>query len=317
MQQLPYISICIPAYKNPAYLDRLLSSVSRQRYRDFEVIVTDDSPGDDIRDAIQKYADQFPIRYHKNDTPLGSPANWNQAIRLAKGQWIKMMHDDDWFADSESLQEFFQAAQRTNADFIFSGFVNVDTDTLQKDTHLISVTDHFMLKQNPLYLFRKNYIGHPSTTLIKNNRKEWYDSRLKWVVDFEFYIRTLQTTPAFVAIPLPLIHIGISSDQITREVFRNPTVEIPENLYLLSKLGHRCLKNIFVYDHYWRLIRNLRIRAADDLHYYVSSDMIPASVAGMIQFQHRAGQERLLKSGFYSKIMMGCCYVMQRLKGLI
>ena len=38
------ISICIPAYKHPDFLKRLLDSISIQSFRDFEVIISDDSP---------------------------------------------------------------------------------------------------------------------------------------------------------------------------------------------------------------------------------------------------------------------------------
>lgn len=44
----PLISICIPAYKNTDYLSVLLQSVAVQTFRDFEVVVSDDSPTDEV-----------------------------------------------------------------------------------------------------------------------------------------------------------------------------------------------------------------------------------------------------------------------------
>jgi glycosyltransferase involved in cell wall biosynthesis len=44
----PLISICIPAYKRTEFLQRLLDSIDIQTFKNFEVIVTDDSPGNDV-----------------------------------------------------------------------------------------------------------------------------------------------------------------------------------------------------------------------------------------------------------------------------
>ena len=38
------VSICVPAYKNPVGVERLLESVKVQSFTDYEVVVTDDSP---------------------------------------------------------------------------------------------------------------------------------------------------------------------------------------------------------------------------------------------------------------------------------
>ena len=91
----PFISICIPAYKRADYLDRLLKSIAVQSFKNFEVIITDDSPDESLLLLTQLYKKQLPIYYKRNLEALGTPENWNEGIRLARGQWIKIMHDDD------------------------------------------------------------------------------------------------------------------------------------------------------------------------------------------------------------------------------
>src|SRR5690606_15587208 len=141
----------------------------------------------------------------------------------------------DWFSSEASLEKFAEAANgQEDVDFIFSAYNSYEGNRL-KSTKMNSIATINALKKNPLKLFSKNYVGHPSTTLIRNNRKNWYDEKIKWVVDFEFYIRCLKEGNLFY-IPQALINIGVNNDQITKQVFRNRSVEIPENLYLLSKL---------------------------------------------------------------------------------
>src|SRR5215203_885011 len=121
MSNRVFISICIPAYKHVEYLKRLLDSTVIQTFKNFEVIITDDSPGSEVEQLCLQYKSLLPIKYIRNNVPLGSPGNWNACIGNASGQWIKIMHDDDWFANEESLKSFADAAfQNGDSNFIFS-----------------------------------------------------------------------------------------------------------------------------------------------------------------------------------------------------
>ncbi len=308
-----FISICIPAYKHVEYLKRLLDSIASQSFRDIEIIVTDDSNDGTVANFLQSYQSIMPIQYHKNKVSLGSPENWNAGIRLAKGTWIKIMHDDDWFADDQSLNEFASAAKQfSNANFIFSGFTEVHLDTGKLKTFIVSNTVTRLLQKNPLLLFKQNYIGHPSTTLIKNNSDYYFDKSFKWVVDIEFYMRYLLRQKNFIAIQKPLIKIGINKHQITKQAFRNPEVEVPEVLGLLQKLPPECLHNIFVYDYYWRFLRNLSIRSINDIKKYAPDVVIPEVIVKMINAQVRWSLT-LLKNGLISKSLMFTSYLRYRL----
>ena len=44
-EQEIFISICIPAYKRSDFVKRLLNSIAIQTFKNFEVIVSDDTPG--------------------------------------------------------------------------------------------------------------------------------------------------------------------------------------------------------------------------------------------------------------------------------
>ena len=52
----PFISICIPAYKRVNYLKRLLESVAIQTFNDYEVIITDDSDDNSVRELADQYS---------------------------------------------------------------------------------------------------------------------------------------------------------------------------------------------------------------------------------------------------------------------
>lgn len=90
------VSIVIPAYK-PAFFEAALASALRQNHDDIEIIITDDCRNDGIKDIVEKLrpTSPWPILYAKNQTPLGEPHNIAQGIRLASGEYIKFLYDDD------------------------------------------------------------------------------------------------------------------------------------------------------------------------------------------------------------------------------
>src|ERR1700681_3263831 len=267
MEEAVFISICIPAYKRVSFLKRLLDSIEIQIYRHFEVVLTDDSPGNEVFELCQSHPLSGSIRYFKNAKNLGTPENWNESLRRANGGWIKLMHDDDWFIGPDALRVFAEAVrQNPGEDFFFSNYTNVFLDgdrNANKEIH-ISPKWQKILKRDPKALLSSNRIGPPSVTLHKKKPEILYDPALKWLVDIDFYIRFLgNTTP--VLIPVNLIKVGLGKDQVTKQVFRNPEVEIPENIYFLNKVGIRSLKKPIVYDAFWSFIRNLNIRSMDQV----------------------------------------------------
>ncbi|HEY2347593.1 MAG TPA: glycosyltransferase family A protein [Puia sp.] len=310
MEKAVFISICIPAYKRISFLKRLLDSIEIQTYRDFEVVVTDDSTENEVADLCLSHSLSPVIRYFKNKTSLGTPENWNESIRRASGEWIKLMHDDDWFLTSHALKEF-ETAVRLNPgrNFFFCEYTNVFLDkgrNMSSEVVRLSSQWQKKLEQDTKTLLSSNRIGPPSVTLHKNIPGVFYDSDLKWLVDIDFYIRFLQnSSPLLIA--KNLIAVGLGEDQVTKQVFRNPGVEIPENLYLLNKIGVPSMRNIIVYDAYWRFLRNLDIRTIDQIRESGYRGMIPAVIESMIRFQSSIPRA-VLKTGYMSKFLMTVHY---------
>lgn len=309
----PYISICIPAFKRIDFLKRLLNSISIQTFRDFEVVLADDSPGNEVEAFCHLYSNQFPITYIKNKIALGTPENWNESIRHAKGHWIKLMHDDDWFYNESSLQKFAEATKvYPNHNFFFSAYANVYEGTDRVQNMFLKPFWKRALLKNPNIVIADNVIGPPSVTLHKNDGRVWYDHSMKYIVDIDFYIRFLENSDWFY-IDKPLINVGINSAQVTKYTFGVAEVHLKEALQLLNKTGEKELKNILVFDAWWRLIRNFSIRNTSDIYKTGFDGKVPEIIKAIISVQRKlpAG---LLKFGPFSKAMMSICYLSYRHK---
>jgi glycosyltransferase involved in cell wall biosynthesis len=307
----PYFSICMPAYNQPEMIRRSLNAIQQQSFRDFEVIITDDSPGNEVGVIAESFKPFFKISYYKNLKALGTPENWNQAIRYAKGKWIKLMHQDDWLASEDALEMFFQMANKNpDKSFFFSAFANIDDESGKKEFVNCNSWQLFLLRISPLHLFKKVYVGNPSCTLIRNDQKLFYDNRLKFVVDFEYYIRCFQSGYHWKYIPTQLINVGFHPDQVTKFTFLVPEVQIPENNLLFGKFGEKIINNYLVFDYYWRMYRNLGIRSIEQAKMFDQNQM-PAVLEKILRFQ-LFFPLTFLRVGVLSKIVMSVAYLLFR-----
>jgi len=305
----PLISICIPAYNRTNYLDRLLKSIEIQNFKDFEIIISDDSLNNSVKDLILNYNSVLNIHYFKNTPSLGTPANWNFAISKANGNWIKIMHDDDWFANENSLSIF---AENINLDtkFIFCPYNNFIEKNGNYQLQEPSIKFKKRVLRNPMILIAKNEIGPPSVTLFHKSITEKYDDRLKWRVDQEYYIRIIKQLGDFKVIDTPLINIGVSESQVTNSCINIPEVEIPELGIILNKFGVSFLENIIVYDAVWRILRNSKINSKDKLYIYSKNEW-PKVIINMIKNQSLLPYF-IIEIGPVSKLLMIVSYLINK-----
>lgn len=307
----PQISICIPAFKNKAFLERLLDSIKIQSYRHFEVIVTDDSPDDALRELCNSYTTYFDLRYFKNQTNLNTPENWNEAVRQAKYEWIKIVHDDDWFVDGSSLDRYARAViQNPDAHFFFSAYQNIYFDQQRTQKMRLSSFWKMSLKSNPEILLSRNVIGPPSVTLYKKTNLS-YDRTMKYVVDIDFYTRYLENYP-WIYIDEILVNVGIHFSQVTKYTFGVSDFQFNESIQMLIKKHDGVFKNILVYDGWWRLMRNFKVTSLEQWSQWGLSKSHSDTLSAMVQIQKKVSTV-VLQTGLISKTLMAFSYLKYRL----
>jgi glycosyltransferase involved in cell wall biosynthesis len=304
----PLISICIPTYKS-TFLVKLLQSIEIQTFKDYEVIVTDDSPGDEIAVLCREYATKFPLRYYKNSPAKGTPANWNQGISLAGGEWIKIIHHDDWFTDANSLKTYVDSIGQS-VDCIFSGYQAYYENSAKLENKTITQDRFKKIVDHPYYLFAANEIGPPSVIMFKKNIEELYDPALKWLVDFEAYVRMMKRYTC-IYISAPLITMSYNENQVTNDCFRNPDVEVREALIYYKKNGSITHQKLMTYDAWWRMLRNLNIRNKKDLVHYAKGETVPVFLLRILSFQQKIPAS-ILSKGVFSKLLMSVSYLLNQ-----
>jgi len=233
----PKVSICIPAYKQIEFLRKNLNSIAQQSFTDYEIILSDDSPDNEVEKLLSEFNFGNKLHYYHNQNPLGSPENWNFALKKASGDYIKVMHHDDYFTSSDSLKKYVTLLDNhPESDFGFSA-TDIYILTSQKHRkHKCSNKELKKLQFFPESLVIKNTIGAPSATIFRRNKTVLFDATLKWLVDIDWYIANLKLNKKIVYTPEELIcTIHGAVGQITQSVQKDKNVQLKEHVYMLEK----------------------------------------------------------------------------------
>ncbi len=168
------------------FLKHSFEILMKQTFKDFNVVITDNSTNDDVKKTCEQYKNKLDINYSKNaDINCGMSANVNNSIKKATGKLVKILFLDDFLYSPDSLQEI------------------VDAFDLTKDHWLVTACEHskdgktffrpYYPRYNDQIHLGKNTISSPSVLTIKNENPLFFDEKLTWMMDCDYYKRLYNT----------------------------------------------------------------------------------------------------------------------------
>lgn len=263
----PKVSICVPAYRQVHYLEKTLLSIQEQTFKDYELIITDDSPDNAVAELLRTFNFDGKLRYYHNPVALGSPENWNEAIRHATGDYIKIMHHDDRFSHPGSLAEFVNLlSQNAHADLAFAASLVECASGGKTLVHRLNKKQIANLSIAPERLFLGNLVGAPSATIYKRTLNIEYDARMQWLVDIDFYIQVLRANPNFVYSPEALVvTTSNAAHQVTEVCRNNIEIDFGEHALLYHKIISEGLPSLDLRPEWFRLFEKYQVYSMFDL----------------------------------------------------
>jgi glycosyltransferase involved in cell wall biosynthesis len=271
---MPFFSILVPTYEQPALINRCIQGILEQNFGDFELVISDDSRDDETRNRVATYSDPR-IRYIKNTPSLGRVSNYRQLVlQHAKGEWLLICDGDDYLTDSGYLSEIYSLIQQ-NPHLVWLQAGHVKGNSLEEgvlEVPLIANGHQIMSGRD--YLLEYPQIAHFShlSTVSKAALMNQIDSfRLNILsADMETYFRMA----AHGDICLIRKSVGLwyqhgknaSATQQLAPYFRNlqwiPSIfdywkqQFPELKTELEKIKNQRLKDTFFYEMKQRLLKN-------------------------------------------------------------
>lgn len=222
------ISVAIPAYEMKGFGKEMLAfsfeQLAKQAFLNFEVVVSDDSADAEIENLCKEWEKDFYIKYIKNPYAKGLSSNLNNAILNSSGDIIKVLCQDDFLLDEESLQRIADSFDMQKGWLVSSYF--------HTDKHREKFYNLHIPKWNN-HVYDYNTIGTHSCLSFSNKSNLLFDTNLIWHMDCEFYYRLFLKygEPKILEYPtmVQCIWEGQTTNTITNEI------NTREILYLIRK----------------------------------------------------------------------------------
>ena len=120
------ISVIIPVYNAEKTIEKCIDSVINQTYSDYEIITINDGSKDNSLNILKKYEKKLKGKMRVIDQKnQGVSKTRNNAIKLAKGNYITFIDDDDYI-DENYLETYINVTNNNDYDIVIGGYRRVD-----------------------------------------------------------------------------------------------------------------------------------------------------------------------------------------------
>jgi glycosyltransferase involved in cell wall biosynthesis len=191
-EKRPLLSVTVLNYNYAHFLPNCLDSILRQTFRDFELILINDTSTDNSLEVIQPYLADPRVRLIDHKKNKGFVASLIEGSEESRGTYISVISADDWVADPTAFaKQVAVLEEHPTAVMAFSAYgLFAETDSL---THVsraasgsylrpgLSVFEDFLLKGYPQH----------SGTIVRKSAYEaigGYDKDLRWSVDAQLWL---------------------------------------------------------------------------------------------------------------------------------
>jgi glycosyltransferase involved in cell wall biosynthesis len=135
------VSVCIATFNGEAYIKKQVSSILKQLDKNDEIVISDDGSYDKTIEIIHSFADKRIKLFkhsksnivHPSATHIKVSANFENAIKNAKGEYIFLSDQDDVWFDNKlaTMLNFLE-----NNILVFSNFSIIDSsDRIVRNTY--------------------------------------------------------------------------------------------------------------------------------------------------------------------------------------
>lgn len=232
MNSSPLLSICIPAYNRPEWLKRAITSITAvnpQFSQEVEIIVSDDSSDATCGLIAEELLDYWTgkAKYQANSPRLGMAENWNQAIKLASGEYIVVLHDDDFLLPGgvENLIKTLKTVKDKYHVLLFGVEVVNEQEKVLKTQTFIQ-TQYLPPPQALISLLsNSSWVRFPAIAIQRQvfNEVSYFDPQWGEPTDIDMWIRLFSRYGVY-CVSLTTCAYTVHSQALTMGVFNQNTV---------------------------------------------------------------------------------------------
>lgn len=126
-QETPLVSIVLPVYNGEKYLAEAITSILKQTYKNWELIIVNDCSTDNSLDIAEHFQLQDKrIRIISNRRNLQIARSLNKGMKSAKGQYLAWTSDDNMYKPNALKVMLEYLTHNPQVDFVYSALDIID-----------------------------------------------------------------------------------------------------------------------------------------------------------------------------------------------
>jgi glycosyltransferase involved in cell wall biosynthesis len=247
------INISIPNYNGSLTILSTIDSVLSQTYKNWIINIYDNDSSDDSIKLISmqytKYIAKGKIKIHLNDKFISQAKNWNRCLaNISLCKYFKLLCSDD-ILEPNHLESAINALSKT--DDHVAGFSAAINYINQKNIIIGYRSYGFYSYEFWLSLFYRNYIGCPSSIIIKSSQYQNYKySEIPYVGDLIFNMEFYLDNKKFIFDKVPSVRFMVHENSSTTKLFGSKTMmggRSEFRRYIIKRLDNNLFKQYIFY----------------------------------------------------------------------
>jgi len=198
--KVPKVSILIPTFNRADYLKMAVDSALAQTCPGTEILVLDDCSTDETVNLSHAYSNTANVKFIRNETNIGFINNWNKAVALSSGEYIKIIGDDDILSADCVAEQTRILDERPDI-----GVVCCNYSVIDESNRVKSANSQYRLFSRDTredgrefiknYLLGKRVVGWPTAMLFRRgdiDKVGEFDQKAGCAADIDMWCRILR-----------------------------------------------------------------------------------------------------------------------------
>lgn len=165
----PFISVVVPLYNKQDQIEFTISSILKQNFENFEIIVVDDGSQDNSVNIVKKISDKRIKLIHRENG--GDGAARNTGVRESRGSLIAFIDADDQWMPNFLDEIIILNSKFPDAGMFATGFrikyqnnysIDIFVESGEKNSHHVHINDYFK------HSIKRGFITSSNVAIIRS-----------------------------------------------------------------------------------------------------------------------------------------------------
>lgn len=208
MTEQPFISIITITYNAAQTLEPTMRSIASQKFTDYEHIIVDGASTDDTLSLARSLG--TPRLRILSEPDRGLYDAMNKGLGMSRGKYVMFLNAGDAFHTPETLGLYAEAAQRRDADIVYSDTDIVDGERRRIGPRHLSAPEILTFES-----FSEGMLICHQAFMVRRSIAPKYNLAYNFSADYEWTLQCILRTTPKKCVNLHIVGIDYLNDGLT------------------------------------------------------------------------------------------------------